>query len=625
MYKHYFFFAACFVAFSAGAQQIAPQIPVAQRVPHVLNKTKFIGTEPIANIPVSHHQIGDMEVSTHRDVTVVQELIGITIYDLQTNGAVQRRVVHSDDELRAAWTFGLTQTAFADRGTGFNEYVAGSWNEEPYERLENIRTGWPNLLETASGRTLAITHADVATPLHMVHRDAGSSNWVNSDLPAGDEYGQLWPRAAVGGEDGNSIHVICVTTPVANGGLEFNGQDGGLLYFRSTDAGDSWEIQGQQFPELGADFFLNMSADSYAIHARDNKVAFAVFNDFADSFVMISDDNGNTWTYRSLVDFPVDLYVVDSGLPEIGEDWDGDGLFQEFFNTDGSGDVVIDHDGKVHVFYGEMYYADTDLTDGNFQYYPGVNGLAYWNEDMEDNVYDVIAFTYDLDNSGVLDLDGIATYFVNLAGMPSAGVTSDGSIYVSYSAVMESHSSGSLNFRHVHVVRSLDGGETWSTEAACNLTPDVDFDFYESVFASVGADIENEVHIIYQRDFEPGLHIRGEEHPAVINDMMFLRVAVDQFEACEAGEDIIYTAIEEALRDDDLEIFPNPAQDVVHIVLNKLGTADLRIYDLTGKVVFERQNAQSFVRVNTQELAAGSYIVQVSTLGGSISKKLMVE
>jgi hypothetical protein len=625
MSKHYFFFAALLAAFSAGAQSTAPQIPVAQRTPQVLNKTKFIGTEPVANIPVNQHHTGDIEVTNHRDVTVVQELIGITIYDLQTNGAVQRRVVQNDDEIRGAWTFGLTQTAFDDRGTGFNEYVGGSWNEEPYERIENVRSGWPSLLETASGRTLAISHADVDTPLHMVYRNAGSSNWVDTDLPAGDEYGQLWPRAAVGGEDGNSIHVICVTTPVANGGIAYNGQDGGLLYFRSTDAGDTWEIQGQQFPELGSDFFLNLSADAYAIHARGNKVAFAVFNDFADSFVMISEDNGNTWEYRSLVDFPVDLYVVDSGLPEIGDDWDEDGLFQEFFNTDGSGDVIIDNDGKVHVFYGEMYYADTDLTDGNFQYYPGVNGLAYWNEDMDDNMREVIAFTYDLDDSGTLDLDGIALYFTNLAGMPSAGVTADGSIYVTYSAVMESHSTGSLNFRHMHVVRSLDGGSTWSTESACNLTPDVEFDFYESVFGSMSADINDEVHIVYQRDFEPGLHIRGEEHPAGINDMVYLRVALDQFEACEAGEDIEYTAIEEALQPSDIEIFPNPAQEVVNIVLNKLGTADLRIYDLTGKVVFERQNAQSFVRVNTQELAAGSYVVTVSTLGGTVSQKLMID
>jgi hypothetical protein len=50
------------------------------------------------------------------------------------------------------------------------------------------------------------------------------------------------------------------------------------------------------------------------IYAKGDKVAFAEFNDFGDSFIMISDDNGTTWSKRILVDFPVDMYVVDTGI-----------------------------------------------------------------------------------------------------------------------------------------------------------------------------------------------------------------------------------------------------------------------------------------------------------------------
>ena len=49
------------------------------------------------------------------------------------------------------------------------------------------------------------------------------------------------------------------------------------------------------FPELDTTHFINMSADAYAIHAEDGKVAFAVFNDLQDSFIMISDDAGDSW------------------------------------------------------------------------------------------------------------------------------------------------------------------------------------------------------------------------------------------------------------------------------------------------------------------------------------------
>ena len=39
--------------------------------------------------------------------------------------------------------------------------------------------------------------------------------------------------------------------------------------------------------------FAAASGDTYAIHARGNTVAFAAFNDFADSFVSVSKDNGD--------------------------------------------------------------------------------------------------------------------------------------------------------------------------------------------------------------------------------------------------------------------------------------------------------------------------------------------
>ena len=58
----------------------------------------------------------------------------------------------------------------------------------------------------------------------------------------------------------------------------------------------------QTFPELDSSNFVNMSADAYSIHAEGGVVAFAVFNDLSDSFIMISDDavtTGNTTSWRT--------------------------------------------------------------------------------------------------------------------------------------------------------------------------------------------------------------------------------------------------------------------------------------------------------------------------------------
>ena len=519
--KHFAFLAASvLLALPTFAQKHildAPQVPVHKRVkaPMPTHAVLDINHRPETPVDGTHNLVHDHVQS--RDLVIERQVIGITQYDLQSNAAIDDRMAGNGSAVSAAWTMSLDVTPFEDRGTGYNFYDGSDWGEEPYERIENVRIGWPSINHLGDGREVVISHAGIDTPLHMVRRDAGTGTWEDSDLPNyailddGNPVGNLWPRAAVGGINDEIIHVICISTPVANGGFEYQGQDGALLYYRSMDSGDTWEMT--TFPELDSSNFVNISADAYSIHADGGMVAFAVFNDLSDSFIMISDDAGDNWEYQVLADFPVDLYTIDTGLPDsLGIDFDGDGIAAEYLNSDGAGDVHIDANGTVHCVYGGMYYADADTVDGNFSYFPGTNGLEYWRDDFGPDSSVTIAYAYDMDESGTLDLeDDIAAYFVNLAGIPSMASDDNGNLYVSYSAVMENFSTGLQNYRHVYVVNSQDGGDNWNTEDACDVTPDVAFDGYESVFASMSPRLTDDIELIYQRDFEPGLHVRGDE------------------------------------------------------------------------------------------------------------------
>ena len=466
------------------------------------------------------------------------QVIGYTQYDLQSNAAIDDRVVSGLGETHAAWTLSLQTSPFEDRGTGYNSFDGSTWGDVPSQRLESVRIGWPSIVELGDGREVVISHAGIETGLHMVRRDVEAGIWEEYDLPNyatlnnGTTVGNLWPRAAVGGLNDETIHVICVSTPIANGGTEYQGQDGALLYYRSVDSGDTWEMQ--TFPQLDSSNFISMSADAYAIHADGSTVAFAVFNDIQDSFVMISEDAGDNWEYHILADFPVDLYQIDSGLPDsLGYDFDGDGIFAEYLNSDGAGDVHVDEFGTVHCVFGAMYYADADTTDANFSYFPGTNGLQYWREDFGNDSSVTIAYAYDIDESGTLDLeDEIAAYFVNLAGIPSMGSDEDGNLYVSYSAIMENYSSGTQNYRHVYLVNSQDNGDSWNSQNACDLTPDVEFDGYENVFASIPPRMGDTLEVVFQRDFEPGLHIRGDEDPMDLNEIIALRIPMEVIQSC---------------------------------------------------------------------------------------------
>jgi hypothetical protein len=617
-------FAFCFV-FSAIAQTPVqrtglqlltdiPQISPDQRthMPMPTMATSDFSDRP--QLPMEGQSSTDVEHYLSRELVVERQVIGYTQYDLQSNAAIDDRMAGGADAVSAAWTMSLELTPFEDRGTGYNFHDGNVWGEIAYERIESTRMGWPSIVHTASGREVVLAHAGIDTPLHMAWRDAGSGAWSEASIESDLEVGKLWPRMAAGGEDGNSLHAICVSTPVANGGAALNGQDGALLYYRSLDGGDTWDIKDLVFAELDSSSFFAFSGDTYAIHSRGNTVAFASFNDFADSFVMISQDNGDTWEKQLLVDFPVDLYEVDMGLPEIGEDYNEDGLFQEFFNTDGAGDVHVDGYGQVHVSYGSMYYMDADTIDGTTSYFPGTNGLAYWNESMGPDSAQIVAYSYDIDESGTLDFeDEIAAYFVSSAAFPSMASDASGNMYITYSAIMENFSTGAQNYRHQYVIRSLDNGMTWNTEDACDLTPDVDYDGYESVFGSISPDVVNGMlEIIYQRDFEPGLHVRGDLDAIDINDIVHLRVPTDDLSDCADVEFEDWVGISSPIQMEDVMLYPNPAMDQVELIIDRPGAHQITVMSATGQIVTSFQTASVLERLDVSMWSPGIYFVNVA-------------
>lgn len=591
-----------------------PQVAVEARVSKLMPTKAMDGFTEVPQMPFSQEgKIGQLENIQSRAMVVQRQIIGLTQYDLQSNAAIDDRLVGSGSAISAGWNMSLETGSFPDRGTGYNFFDGEVWEEQPYERIESVRCGWPSIAHTGSGLELSITHPGIDTPFLMTSRTAGSGDaWSEMSIPMDGPFGVLWPRVATSGPDGNTIHVIGVSTPVANGGALYAGQDGALLYYRSLDAGVTWEQS--TFPALDTTNFVGFSGDTYAIHARDGVVAFTVFNDLMDTFVMISEDNGDNWEYTPVIDFPVDNYVIDMGLPvDEGEDFDGDGIFQEYLNSDGSGDVHVDQNGLVHVVFGGMYYMDADTVDDNFSFFPGTNGLEYWNQSYGIDSSLTIAYAYDIDESGTLDLeDEIAAYFVNLAGIPSLGSNEAGDLFVTYSAIREDYSTGSQNYRHLYLVNSTDNGSTWNTEDACDLTPDLDFDGYESVFGSLAPDVADHLEIIYQRDFEPGLHVRGDLDPVDLNDIVHLRVAVADLGDCSDIEFNDWVGVSEPFEDGEVMIYPNPASSSFDIVIDRPGAHAVRIVDFNGRTILQWNTTSMVEQVNISDLSAGIYLVEIS-------------
>lgn len=520
---------------------------------------------PVVHVDLDH----EVEVVQQRNLVLTQQVMGTTTYDLQTNASQGQQVTGMGESVSVAWTQSFLANPFNDRGSGYNHNDGSGWLPQPEARVESAKTGWTTLDRLGSGRDVVMGHSSPATlGLHFATSEPGSGVWSDGLVPNAYTYddlspvGHLWPRMVVGGLQNECLHAICLSLPSYLGGAPYEGQEGAMFYYRSCDEGETWEAIA--LPGLDSENFHGFEGDEYAIHARGGKVAIAIFNGLQDSVVLISEDNGDTWTTHTVVDFPVDMYFIDSGLPlENAVDFDGDGLAQEHLSTDGGGDVLIDAEGTVHVVAGAMHYSDLDSTDSSYEYYPSTNGLLYWREDFGDGNAQVVAYAQDWDGSGELELtENIAFYGVNLAGMPCLAVSEEGTLVMSFSAIMENLSTTTQNYRHIHVVHSTDGGDTWNSDSPCDVTPDLNEDGFECVFASMPDDLGDTVEMLYQRDYEPGVHIRGDLDPWGPNELVHLRFDLEELAAC-ADVEVIDVAAEDNPSITRVKAFPNPASDEV--------------------------------------------------------------
>ena len=506
-----------------------------------MDKITMSGDEALTHLIVNPNP--HTSAVLHSKANTTEEVIGTTTYDLQSNAAVQNRiVVHADGTISAGWTISQQyNTTYADRGTGYNYFDGTSWGTAPSLRLEDTRGGWPSIIALGNGGECAITHNTTNSLINNTSRAyIGTGAWTENTVTP--DY-LIWNRSASGGIDGNTIHMIALTEPSGGTwtGMPFNGVSGALLYSRSQDGGITWDRQDIQLPGTDSSTQIGMSGDVYAIAAQGETVAIAYFDDFGDSFIIKSTANGDsaTWTKTTFLDFPVDKYVMDDGL-----DLDGDDTLDLVYSTDNYGALILDDNGDAHVFYGIMMYSDDDLSDASFSWYPTINGIAYWNEsfgaDTTPAVVQDTSLWYsdmmnehwivdapDLNNdgqvAGIDSVGGYSLYYASRASMPNAGFDAAGNIWLSFSAYTETVDNGTQVFRHLYVTKSEDGGDTWKNPV--NVTPhDAWNGMQECVFGSMNPTIDDKLQIVYQLDFEPGLAVRGDEDMVDNNDIVYLEI-----------------------------------------------------------------------------------------------------
>jgi hypothetical protein len=547
--------------------------------------------------------------------TFWEQVIGYTTYDNQTNNSVQQRIVIDENEqVHATYTLSFEgTTTWTDRGTGYNQGEGFQWQDIAYDRLEaSLRTGWPGLVQTADGQAMIFSHSGTGG-IKTLKRPITSNNaWTAGEVPTDLGRNLLWPRTVV---DGNYIHLIALTEIPAttNTATPFMGLDGNLIYFRSSDNGATWDIQDHWFPEIDSTLIKRIDGDAYAIDARNGQVSIAVFNQFSDTFILTSGDNGSSWSKTNISVFEIPGYEVDS-LSDV----DLDGIADTIFCSDGTGSVLIDHNNVSHVFFGSNYILDDAPGDDQYSYFNAFE-LLYWNSDYAtDSVYvvgDVFEDPDDNDTDFAATGDQLPTYLTALASMPTTGIDEAGNMYLVYSAANDLYLDNQV-YRHLYARISSDGGENWSTPV--DLTPDLDFDGFEYVFPSMIRDVNDKLHIVAQRDTEPGLIVRGDLDSSEENDIIYLAITTDL---------VMEVGVQDQVVSDQVNVFPNPSTGLLHITGLEEGIMTCSVYDITGRlVVRSAERVQSgTIDLHLTGLTAGTYFVKIGLGEGALVKEVVIK
>ncbi len=561
--------------------------------------------------------------------------VGLTNYDLQTNGtSTNRMLLFADGQISAAWIQDQSTAPGGDtRGSGYAHYDGSAWKfieTTGNETLEgSTKAGWPSLM-TDGTNEMVTSHYRSGGGLFYMSQAIGAtgSNWTRADITSGGQP-MLWPRSA---SSGQYQYIVCV------GDLVGTTPPDGCYFYRSTDAGSTWSFEGK-LPDFDT-YYDHAGGDSYVIDAHDSIVAIVYFGGWGDTRLWKSTNYGEDWTQTRIIDFPIDKYTgTDGNLLDMDNNSEADTIISD----DGTGDVIIDNNGLVHVVFSRMRVLDEDAgDDGSSSYFPYTDWLLYWNENMGEGTFNAanmttnnidMAVSPDVDTIGwFFDLNGndstyselpdagndlpFGKYYTSLTSMPTLGVDTNNNIYCAFTTIMDGDAYVKTDaepniqtFRGLWL-RARDTSGLWRP-AVC--ISDKDGKQAENVFPDMARDVDNKVHLIVQWDNEPGLHIRGDEDAVTDNYILYKEIVV--------SDTILVNNPSVVANNLNINVYPNPVQNFVTI--DNVQGATITIYNMVGELVQTINANENSIKIDLTDYVAGAYIVRAASNKGVATTKIL--
>lgn len=605
------------------------------------SQSRIIPAKNLRNISIPNHQVqsnlNEFEQIVNPYVKagvydLEEEQIGVTVYDNQSNASIPKKMyLYPDGTIAATWTRGMDASDFPDRGAGYNYFDGTNWDDWPEERIENIKTHRPTYAPLGENGELVVSHVSFQGLYLSTREDKGTGDWdyENFPGPTGNPF-ILWNRTVTSGVDRNQIHMLALTLPTSHGGTIYAGLDGALLYSYSTDGGNSWYWDNDILDGMTQNDYVGFTGDNYTFaEPKGDVVAFTVGDTWYDLFLMKSIDGGETFEKTIIWEHPYPMW-------QFGTQTD------TFYCADGAHSLVIDDNDMVHVAFG---ITRTNSDDANTYFYPFIDGVGYWNEDMptfSNNLnalspygdpgselivdHNLIAWTQDVNGNGEIDLlEEIGSYWIGLSSMPQLIIDDQDRLFLVYSSATETYNNGFKNYRHIWARASMDGGDSWGIFT--DITSEFIHTFDECVYPACSPTSDDNIYVLYQADPDPGTAVWGSQHDWVENKVMFSKIP---------KADLLITGIEEnkkSLNEYDVsQNFPNPFHSFSEVKVNLRKEANLAFYvtNLAGQKVIESSIANAKpgmnkLKIDASGLTPGIYFYTVQAGESSVTKKMIVE
>jgi hypothetical protein len=573
--------------------------------------------------------------------------VGSTYYDLQSNASMGRRImVLPDGRVSVVWTTSEDE-AYTKRGTGYNHYDLTSWLTvaNPTPRIENTRIGWPSIGINGTKEWVAGHDAENGGFVKSTNSAIGSTTWTQGPgilREAGRR--PIWGRMA---NSGNYFHCVAnysdSSAPGDKRAPRIKGIFAPMTYSRSTDGGATWDIQHILLPGYDSTRYTSGGGDQYAIDVKDSIVCIVSGDMLEDVTLWKSTNNGQTFTKTIVDSFRYAPYTSKTLMPDTPS------------VCDGTVDVLIDMNGKAHVFWGTSAVLDTDTTDETYSFFPGTALMAYWNETHRTKQFIAGGNQFDRNKNGTIDISrgntsslengqvpqalknlGISSVArlnnTALLHQPSAGMDAQGRIFVSFSFPLEEDvDANNVNMRDIMMVHSTDTGNTW--ENAQDVTQ---IQGFEEEFASTAKFVNDFVHIVFQKDGAAGNNLQNNStidnnHPAGINDIMYAAIPVSKI----LDSTIRTTGIERFDANQEVFVvsqnFPNPFSNSSEVIiwLNTNSDVTVEISNINGQVI----NTQTYgelgagnhsLTMSGDGLSSGIYFYTVRTSTHAVTRKMSI-